>query len=878
MSQGRLRIRLGAAPGVGKTCAMLDEGHALAADGVDVVIGYLEDHDRPATRRRAEGLEVVPRRRTVHRGVAVEEMDLQAVLDRRPEVALVDELAHTNAPGSENAKRWQDVRALLEAGIDVISTVNIQHLESLNDTVTAITGVVQRETVPDAQVRAADRVELVDLSPEALRARLTDGLVYRPERVDSALQNYFRPGNLAALRELALLWLADRVNEGLAAYRIEHGIDGTWPTRDRVVVAVSGGREGSTLLRRGARIAGRSAGGAFHAVHVAPMDGLTVSSPGAVAGLRQLTEELGGTFHTVTGRDPAEGVLEFARGVNAAQVVVGSSRRPWWRRAVDAGTSEKIIRDSGEIDVHVVTHALAGRGGLSRPVADLPAEQVRWGWVLAVLLPLLLTPPMTLLPSGGALPLIVQVYLLVTVVVALAGGLWPAVASAVICSALLNWYFTPPVHEWTISDPQNVAAIVVYVLIAGLVAGVVHARARRAQAAVRAQQVSHSLAALAPTVLGSADPMGTLLRQAVELLGLRRVSLVRLEEGSPPVVEASADATDGPADTASEPPAGTAEGAETLREPVGDGHQLVLVTDRPLEAMQRRVVSALAVHAEAVVQRRALEAEARTADELARDNRARRALLSAVSHDLRTPLAAIKASIGSLRSTEVDFAPEDREELQEIIEHSSDRLEALVDNLLDMSRLQFGAVVATLRPVDLAETVHSALEGEEGATAVECDFDPAARVVLADPGLLERVLGNLLENALRHQPAGEPVRLRSRRVEGDDADPSGASVVLELADTGVGVAADQRARMFEPFQRLGDVPAGNGVGLGLAVARGLVTEMGGTLEAAPTPGGGLTMLVTLPAPDPGVDHSSPGAPCAVAGASPAAEVPEEGDA
>ena len=331
----------GAAPGVGKTVAMLDEGRRRHARGTDVVVGLVETHGREHTAEMVDGLEVVPRARLEHRGVALEDMDLDALLARRPAVALVDELAHTNVPGSRHEKRWQDIDELLDAGIDVISTVNIQHLESLNDVVESITGVVQRETVPDDVVRRADQIELVDMSPEALRRRMAHGNIYKAEKVDAALANYFRVGNLSALRELALLWLADRVEEGLGRYRADHGIDSSWPTRERVVVALSGGPEGETLLRRGARIASRGAGGELLAVHVARSDGLSGPPLPALATLRRLTDELGGSWHTVTGDDPAEAILDVARGVNASQVVIGSTRRPRWRTLAVPSTTKR---------------------------------------------------------------------------------------------------------------------------------------------------------------------------------------------------------------------------------------------------------------------------------------------------------------------------------------------------------------------------------------------------------------------------------------------------------------------------------------------------------------------------------------------------------
>src|SRR6185437_9657413 len=361
--RGLLRIYLGAAAGVGKTFAMLGEGHRRQSRGTDVVVGYVETHGRRRTTEQLAGLEVLPRATIRYRGSAFEEMDVDAVLARHPRIALVDELAHTNVPGSRNEKRWQDVEELLKAGIDVITTVNIQHLESLNDVVLKITGVPQRETVPDAVVRAADQVELVDMTPEALRRRMAHGNIYPAEKVDAALNHYFRAGNLSALRELALLWLADRVDEGLHRYREAHDIHGTWEARERVVVALTGGPEGDTLIRRAARIAARSAGGDLLAVYVSRSDGLTGADPGALAAQRRLAESLGGTYHEVVGDDVPDALLAFARAENATQLVLGASRRNWISTLLTGpGVSWRTIRESGDIDVHIVTHAEMGRG------------------------------------------------------------------------------------------------------------------------------------------------------------------------------------------------------------------------------------------------------------------------------------------------------------------------------------------------------------------------------------------------------------------------------------------------------------------------------------------------------------------------------------
>lgn len=858
MARGRLRIYLGAAPGVGKTVAMLAEGARRAARGTDVVVALCETHGRTHTELMLEGLEVVPRRRLEHRGSTFEEMDVDAVIARRPKVALVDELAHTNAPGARHEKRWEDLEDLLAAGIDVISTVNIQHLESLNDVVSAITGITQQETVPDQVVRAADQIELVDMSPEALRRRMAHGNIYKAAKIDAALSKYFRVGNLGALRELALLWLADRVDEAVESYRDDHGITGSWPTRERVIVAVSGGPEGAGLLRRGARTSTRGAGGDLHAVYVARADGLAGPSVPEIAHLRTLTEELGGTFHTVTGNDAAAAVLDFARALNATQVIVGASRRPPWRRLLRAGTSETVIAGSGDIDVLVVTHPNTGHTGSGHQARPLSARRVRLGGLLAALVPALLTAVIGLVAPAIGLPLIVLVYLLVTVGVALVGGLGPAVAAAVFSSLLINWFFTPPVHTLTIADPEHAIALLVFVAIAVAVASVVNGSARRAAAALEAQQESAALAELTHTLLGSTDQMALLLRRAVDMFGAEAAAVVRRATKAEP--QAIIEATEGFADSGFSGLSGVSgtlgvsgmsgrsgvsgssgvsgpSGIST-REAADDQHDLVLVGP-PLPADRQRLFAAYAVHAGAILHRRSLRRSASDVESLARDNRARTALLSAVSHDLRTPLASIKAAIGSLRSTEVRFSAEDEAELESIIEESADRLEALIGNLLDMSRLQAGALVARAGPVDLGEAIPQVVHTLADPRRVEWELAQDARSVCADAGLLDRVLGNTLENALRHAPDGSPVRVASSRI--------GDHVEVRVVDAGPGVGELLRERMFVPFQRLGDAPAGDGVGLGLAVARGLTEAMSGTIEAEDTPGGGLTMVITLPA-------------------------------
>ncbi|MFF3748504.1 DUF4118 domain-containing protein [Streptomyces kronopolitis] len=831
MARGKLRIYLGAAPGVGKTYAMLSEAHRRVERGTDLVVAFVEHHDRPRTEVMLHGLEQIRRRELEYRGAVFTEMDVDAVRDRGPAVALVDELAHTNVPGSRNGKRWQDVEELLEAGIDVISTVNIQHLESLGDVVEAITGVRQRETVPDEVVRRADQIELVDMSPQAIRRRMAHGNIYQSDKVDAALSNYFRPGNLTALRELALLWVADRVDEYLQEYRAEHSIRSTWQARERIVVGLTGGPEGRTLIRRAARMAAKGSGSEVLAVYIARSDGLTSASPKELAVQRTLVEDLGGTFHHVIGDDISGALLEFARGVNATQIVLGSSRRKAWQYVFGPGVGASVARDSGpDLDVHIVTHEEAAKGrGL--PVvrgARLGRARIIAGWLVGVAGPVLLSLLLTGIANGPGLANDVLLFLFLTVVAALLGGQLPALASAAAGSLLLNFYFTPPTHTLTVSDPENLVAIVIFFAVAVSVASVVDLAARRTHQAARLRAESEILSFLAGSVLRGETTLDALLERVRETFGMETVALLERAGDVEPWTCAGR--------------AGSDHGTPLMRPedadvdmPVGD-HMALALTGRVLPAEDRRVLAAFAAQAAVVLDRQRLVGEAERARELAEGNRIRTALLAAVSHDLRTPLASIKASVTSLRSDDVAWSREDEAELLAGIEAGADRLDHLVGNLLDMSRLQTGTVTPLIRDIDLDEVVPMALGGvPEGS--VTLDIPEELPIVAVDPGLLERSVANLVENAVKYSPDGRAVLV--------SASALGDRVELRIADRGPGVPDGAKDRIFEPFQRYGDAPRGAGVGLGLAVARGFAEAMGGTLAAEDTPGGGMTMVLTL---------------------------------
>ena len=833
MARGTLRIYLGAAPGVGKTFAMLDEGQRRKDRGTDVVVGLVETHGRLKTLAKIGDLPVVPRRRITYRGSEFEEMDLDAVLARQPEVVCVDELAHTNIPGSRNEKRWQDINELLDAGITVLSTVNIQHLESVNDVVEKITGIRQQETVPDSVVRAAEQVELVDITPEALRRRMAHGNIYAPDKVDAALGNYFRVGNLTALRELALLWLADKVEDALTQYRRDHDIDDTWETRERVVVALTGGPEGDTLIRRAGRIAARGGAGLI-AVHVSKSDGLSTASPESLGTQRQLVESLGGSYHEIIGDNISASLIEFARAQNATQLVLGASRRSGLARMLTgAGIGLGTIRLSGDIDVHIVTHEQMGRGrALPAVTGGLTRRRRILGAVVAAAVLPLLTLVLTTVRSDLNLTSDLLGYLLVVVAVALVGGAYPAIATAIVGSLLLNFYFTPPIHRFTISARDNVIALAAFIVVAAAVSSIVDVAARRTTQAARAQAESRVMATVAGSVLRGENALQAILQRLQEALALSSVTLLEnhgsgdhwsvLESVGQP---ASSSPSDGDAQV-----------------PAGEGHALV-VRGHPLQASDERLLTVFGVQAGIVLAQRELAEAAAAAKPLAEADRLRTALLAAVSHDLRSPLASATAAVDSLCNTDIEWAAEERDELLATARESLERLTRLVENLLDMSRLQAGALYVLNSPTRLDDVVPLALDalGPEAGQVV-VDIPESLPEVIADPALLERVIANVTANALRFSPPDVPPRLA--------ASAHSDAVQLRVIDRGPGISIADRDRMFTPFQRLGDTDNTAGTGLGLALSRGLTEAMGGELIPEDTPGGGLTMIIQLRAAHP----------------------------
>ncbi len=861
MARGTLRLYLGAAPGVGKTYAMLNEGWRRKERGTDVVVGWVQDHGRPLTNAQVRDLEILPRQSVEYRGQTFDEMDLQGILERKPELVLVDELAHTNVPGSVHPKRWQDVDVLLDAGINVISTVNLQHLESLNDVVERITGVTQHETVPDPFVRAADQIELVDMAPEALRRRMAHGNIYPPERIDAALGNYFRTGNLTALRELALLWVADRVDEELHDYRERHNIAGPWETKERVVVSLTGSRGSAVLIRRAARMAMRTKA-ELVGVHVRTDESPTGTGAHGLVANRALLDDLGGRYVEVVGAEIAPALVQVAHAENATQLVIGATHRSRVNEFLRGSVINSVIRGaSGSLDVHVIateaeletvsdrhtgtdedvegTHPRArSKSGLERLRSPLPVRrQVAALLIGAVGFPLL-TVVLTASRSSSSLASALSCYLVLVVVVAAVGGVWPAALAALAGFLLSNYYFAPPIHTLTIGDARDILALVMFLVTAGVVSAFVDASARRSAAAAQARTDARMLARVAGRMASpGGDPMPALLDELTVTFRLDAAAVLGF----------GGDGSGAPAETSAWRQVATA-GTDPPRSP-DDATLTLPLTERAVLALRgpsltaedREILSAFAAQLATALESGRLQAEAADADALAKANQLRSALLAAVSHDLRTPLASIKAASSSLASDDLVLGPAEIRILAQTVEEEADRMDVLVANLLDMGRMQTGTIEVLHQSTDVRALVDGALAslGPRGRD-VTVDVSATVPPITTDPALLERAVANLVDNGLQHAE-GKGLRI--------EAGPVAGRVDIRVIDRGPGIPRGARNQVFQPFSRLG--PDGQrGAGLGLSVARGFVDAVGAELDVEDTPGGGCTMVIRIPVAEP----------------------------
>ncbi len=798
MSRGTLRVYLGSAPGVGKTYRMLDEGWRRRQRGTDVVIAYVEAHGRPLTEAQVRDLEVVPRAAREYRGARLTEMDLEAVLARAPQVALVDELAHTNVPGGRHEKRWEDVEDLLAAGIDVITTVNIQHLESVNDVVEAITGVAQRETVPDAFVRRAEQVELVDITPEALRRRMAHGNIYPADRIDASLANYFRVGNLGALRELALLWLADRVDEALTKYREEHEIERAWETRERLVVGLAGGAADEGLLRRAARMAAR-AGAELVAVHVVGGD----AEPEGVHDLgpmRALTEELGGRFREIVDDDVAGALVAFARSERATQVVVSAGHGRSWRRP-RGGFVERLVALSRDLDVHVIApHAAPGPEPRARRrrVGALATRR----WVAAVAAALVALPALTAglaaVRAGVSISTVYLAYLVVVLALASLGGVVVGVVAALAASVLENYYFVPPIHTLSVNHVDDAVALAGYlafaVVASTLTTSVVRRSAEARRARAEARVLSHAALAVGPSV----EVLTPLLAALMDALGASAVALLESRQGRGGVIVSVGTPSD------------DVTGAEVV--PVDEDHDLAL-EGAALSGDDRALVAAFAgrIAVGLAVVEVARTAEAAT-EALARESR-RAALADAVRATLVREVAAARR--------ELDAASGGAGGRAAGIER--DRLSRVSEVLAHLEHLcvQLDAVrhpdTMSPSPATLEELVAAAVRAVGDDRRVMTDVEPGVELV-TDRDAVTHTIAAYLQSSLDAADADQRVRVSAARF--------GPRVEITVVDR-VRRAPDDGA-------------------VAHAVAERLVALVGGETRVEDTPGGGRTAVIELP--------------------------------
>ena len=844
--RGRLKIFLGAAPGVGKTYEMLVQGRRRKLDGADLVIAVVETHGRVETDLLTKGLEIIPKKRVLYKGNVLAEMDLDAILQRRPRLALVDELAHSNAPGSRHPKRYMDVEELLAAGIDVYTTLNVQHIESLNDVVAQITHVQVRETVPDAVLDRAEDIELVDLTPEDLLQRLKDGKVYLPDAAERAVKSFFQPGNLAALRELALRRTAQRVDAQMLDYMRAHAISGPWEASDRLLVAVNARAGAGAMIRHARRLADRLRA-PWTAVHVETGASQSEAARDRIAQALRLAERMGGMAASVPAASEADGVIQFARANNINHVVVAARRGSRWREFFRPSLAQQIIRRAGEMNVHV----LPERGG--KPDETLPRAKILRdprGYAAALAMSAAALGISLMLRQTMAVSNVALVLLVAVLASAVTYGLWPSLFAGLICALAYNFFFLPPIYTFTITAPENIITLLVFGLVA-VIAGNLTARIRTQAIVARERAATTEDLYLFSRKLAGIVTLDDLLwataYQVAHMLGVHVVLL--LPQGEELVVRAGYP----PEDTLDEGDmaaahwalahgseagrgADTLPGAKRLFLPMrtGRGTIGIIGLDSPLGREgplltpdQRRLLDSLSDQAGLAIERIHLAEEADSARMARETEKLRSALLTSISHDLRTPLASILGSASSLRlyRGQMDKAGED--DLLSTIQEEAERLNHFIANLLDMTRLESGALAPRFEPVDLSDVIGSVLRRaakllDQHKLALE--IESGLPLLHLDPVLFEQVLFNLLDNAAKYSAPGTGITLQAHR--------SGNSVILRILDQGQGLPDDDLERVFDKFYR---VRAGDsqraGTGLGLAICRGFMEAMGGSITA-----------------------------------------------
>ena len=848
-SGGKLRIFLGAAPGVGKTYAMLAKARALKSDGVDVVVGLVETHGRRETEVLTEGMEILPRRKIEYRGRIIEEFDIDGALARKPKLIIVDELAHTNAPDSRHPKRWQDVEELLDAGVDVWTALNIQHLESLADVVSRITGIVVRETVPDRVLQDAADVVLVDITPDELLQRLKDGKVYVPETAKRATQNFFTPGNLTALRELALRRTADRVDDQMVGYLRQNAIEGPWATSERLLVCVGGAVSAELAVRVAARLA-TSLNASWVALHVEPRGQEEVDPERAkrIDDALGLAERLGGQVERLSGQDLAGEVLRYARHENITQIVVGRSRAGFWARLLRRSLTEEIVRRSKDIAVYVVTEDPA-KAVVKQRSWPLPARRELWISMGAALASVAIAAGMAhLLELSLRLPNLSMVFLIPVIFCAVRFGLLAATAASLLSFLAFDFFFVDPRYQFTIAEPHEFFSLIVFLVVA-VITAMLASRVREHSLGLGTRvQAAQSMFEFSRKLSGAAkldDVLWAAAVHAQKALEARCIVLLRPDDGElniyaawPPVDqldagEASAARWALEKSEMSGWRTGTLPNVRFQFRPLATSRGVVgvcgiepRVATEPLSSQDESMLTSILEQTAIAIDRSLLVNESVKAAALEENEKLRTILLASLSHDLRTPLASITGAVTSLLELGDKIPAPDRRDLLVSINEEAGRLSRFVVNLLDMSRIESGALAPRRELVDVADVIRGAVDrcrkvfpAQQISLSIARDL-PAIR---ADSNLLGQVLFNLLDNAQKY--GGDAATVLHARREGQD-------VVVTVTDEGPGVKPAELERIFEKFYRGGRADGRKaGTGLGLSICRGLVEAMGGTIIA-----------------------------------------------
>jgi two-component system sensor histidine kinase KdpD len=859
--RGKLKVFFGAAAGVGKTYAMLEAAREAKADGKDVVVGYVETHGRAETDALLEGLEVVPPLQVPYLGVTLREMDLDAVLARRPGIAVVDELAHTNAPGSRHAKRWQDVMELLDAGIDVYTTVNVQHVESLNDVVAKVTGVVVRETVPDSVIEQADEVELIDLPPDDLLERLREGKVYVPAQAEEAVRSFFRKGNLIALREMALRRTADRVDAQMRTYMREHAIGRTWPVAERLLVCVGPSPYSARLVRAAKRMADRLEAEWIAAYVETPAHArLTPEARDRIVQTLRLAEQLGATTVTASGTRMSDEILALARARNVTKIVVGKPARTLWKRIVLGSIVDALVEGSGEIDVYVIS---AEREEAAAPPIRRRTLATDWRpYGGALLVVAAATAVASLMAPRFGLANLIMVYLLGVLVVATRFGRGPSLVASILSVAAFDFFFVPPHFTFAVSDTQYLVTFAVMLAAAFIISDLatrIRAQADSARDRERRTAALYAMSRDLGRARSVAEIIGAAARHVAEVFATEVAFLLPgpdnnlvLQSGTPASFEP--DASDRAVARwvfEHRQPAGlgttTLPGARGLYLPLAAARgSLGVLGVRPADPHafdapdQLHQLETFANQTALALERARLATEAQQAELHMETERLRNSLLSSVSHDLRTPLATITGAATTLLADDGRVEAGVRRELLESVRDEAERLNRLVQNLLEMTRLESGALKLRREWHAMEEVVGAALRRCSRLLAgrrLDVRVPPDLPLVEMDDVLVEQVIINLLDNAAKYTPAGTPVSIA---VTGDPE-----RVTVEVADRGPGLPPGTEERIFEKFYRTGAAP-GRGAGLGLAIAKGIVDAHGGRIWAHNLPEGGAAFFFSLP--------------------------------